>query len=215
MTKQDRTSPYFFEHKIELKWEKGGSGLVFYTDDVFWKEHEGKDFDGLDMADDWDIDMRTYGTLGSASRDGNDMQNMRRENDLRSGRLSNETDPEHRRIGVFEKHTKGIGRRLLERAGWRDGQGLGSSVEGMSEALTTDNSKLSVKDKTGLGYTGERIERNPNKRTTYNQPTYGRRVTTSYDNPQETDPAESSHHRWEPTSNKNRSRQRKNVFAKP
>jgi len=37
VTKQDRTSPYFFEHEIELKWEKGGSGLVFYTDDVFWK----------------------------------------------------------------------------------------------------------------------------------------------------------------------------------
>lgn len=31
VTKQDRTSPYFFEHEIELKWEKGGSGLVFYT----------------------------------------------------------------------------------------------------------------------------------------------------------------------------------------
>ena len=31
VTKQDRTSPYFFEQEIELKWEKGGSGLVFYT----------------------------------------------------------------------------------------------------------------------------------------------------------------------------------------
>lgn len=31
VTKQDRTSPYFFEHEIELQWEKGGSGLVFYT----------------------------------------------------------------------------------------------------------------------------------------------------------------------------------------
>ena len=42
VTKQDRTSPYFFENEIELKWEKGGSGLVFYTDDNFWKEHENK-----------------------------------------------------------------------------------------------------------------------------------------------------------------------------
>lgn len=31
VTKQDRTSPYLFEDEIELKWEKGGSGLVFYT----------------------------------------------------------------------------------------------------------------------------------------------------------------------------------------
>jgi hypothetical protein len=36
VTKQDRTSPYFFEHEIELKWEKGGSGLVFYTVRIFF-----------------------------------------------------------------------------------------------------------------------------------------------------------------------------------
>lgn len=42
VTKQDRTSPVFFEEEIELKWEKGGSGLVFYTDNNFWKDHENK-----------------------------------------------------------------------------------------------------------------------------------------------------------------------------
>ncbi|CAF3777327.1 unnamed protein product [Adineta steineri] len=212
VTKQDRTSPYFFEHKIELKWEKGGSGLVFYTDDVFWKEHEGQDFDNLDMADDIDIDMRMYHeSAGSADRVGNELQAIRREEDLRQGRLSNETDPEHKRIGVFEKHTKGIGRRLLERQGWRDGQGLGSSVEGMAEALSADGGKLSVKDKTGLGYTGEKIERNPYKRTA----TSNRHITTIYDNPEETDPAEPHNRRSETTRNKNRSRHIKNVFAKP
>jgi len=124
VTKQDRTSPYFFEHKIELKWEKGGSGLVFYTDDVFWKEHEGQDFDGLDMADDIDIDMRMYNesagrkqveiskeisvdaVLGSADRDGNELQSLRREEDLRQGRIPNVTNPEHRCVGAFEKHTR-------------------------------------------------------------------------------------------------------------
>ncbi|CAF1400009.1 unnamed protein product [Adineta steineri] len=193
VTKQDRTSPYFFEHKIELKWEKGGSGLVFYTDDVFWKEHEGQDFDNLDMADDIDIDMRMYHeSAGSADRVGNELQAIRREEDLRQGRLSNETDPEHKRVGVFEKHTKGIGRRLLERQGWRDGQGLGSSVEGMAEALSADGGKLSIKDKTGLGYTGEKIERNPYKRTaTSNRQQHDNiHITTVYDNPEETDPAE-------------------------
>ena len=29
-----------FESEIELKWEKGGSGLVFYTDAQFWREKE-------------------------------------------------------------------------------------------------------------------------------------------------------------------------------
>lgn len=26
---------------MEVVWEKGGSGLVFYTDASFWKEQEG------------------------------------------------------------------------------------------------------------------------------------------------------------------------------
>ncbi|CAF2571972.1 unnamed protein product [Rotaria sp. Silwood2] len=218
VTKQDRTSPYFFDHKIELKWEKGGSGLVFYTDDVFWKEHEGQDFDNLDMADDIDIDMRMYHeSAGSADRDGNELQSIRREEDLRQGRISNETDSEHKRIGAFEKHTKGIGRRLLERDGWRDGQGLGSSVTGISEALTADGGKLSIKDKTGLGYTGEKIERNPYKRiaTGNHQRQGGIHITTIYDDPEETDPAEPHNRRWATTRNKNRPRRIKNVFAKP
>lgn len=31
---------------------------------------------------------------------------MRREEDLRQGRIANVTDPEHKRIGAFEKYTK-------------------------------------------------------------------------------------------------------------
>ncbi len=46
--------------------------------------------------------------IGSADRDGNELQSMRREEDLRQGRISNETDPEHKRVGAFEKHTKVI-----------------------------------------------------------------------------------------------------------
>lgn len=41
MTRQERTSERLFEEEIELKWEKGGSGLVFYTDAQFWQEEEG------------------------------------------------------------------------------------------------------------------------------------------------------------------------------
>ena len=31
VTSQERTKERLFEEEIELKWEKGGSGLVFYT----------------------------------------------------------------------------------------------------------------------------------------------------------------------------------------
>lgn len=41
VTRQERTTERLFEEEIELKWEKGGSGLVFYTDAQFWQEEEG------------------------------------------------------------------------------------------------------------------------------------------------------------------------------
>ena len=43
---------------------------------------------------------------GSADRDGNELQSIRREEVLRQGRISNETDLEHKQIGAFEKYTK-------------------------------------------------------------------------------------------------------------
>jgi hypothetical protein len=89
----------------------------------------------------------------------------------------------------------------------------------MAEALSADGGKLSIKDKTGLGYTGEKIERNPNKRIAtgnYPQQQQGAtRITTVYDNPDETDPSEPHNRRWETTTNKNRPRRIKNVFVKP
>ena len=47
-----------FEEGMEVVWEKGGSGLVFYTDAQHWDEAEG-DFDAK-TSDDWDIDMGGY-----------------------------------------------------------------------------------------------------------------------------------------------------------
>lgn len=38
---QERNNERLFEEEIELKWEKGGSGLVFYTDAQYWKQQEG------------------------------------------------------------------------------------------------------------------------------------------------------------------------------
>ena len=63
VTSQDRTKERLFEEEIELKWEKGGSGLVFYTDAAFWKQREEADFDE-ETADDWDVDMEIYENPG-------------------------------------------------------------------------------------------------------------------------------------------------------
>ena len=66
VTSQERTKERLFEEDIELKWEKGGSGLVFYTDAAFWKQQEEADFDE-ETVDDWDVDMEIYENPGKYS----------------------------------------------------------------------------------------------------------------------------------------------------
>lgn len=44
---------------LQVTWEKGGSGLVWYTDSFFWNELEGTDTDWK-WVDDWDVDYSIY-----------------------------------------------------------------------------------------------------------------------------------------------------------
>jgi hypothetical protein len=52
------------------------------------------------------------------------------------------------KIGQFEKHTRGIGRRLLEDSGWKDGHGLGSRCQGRADAVDSRGQQ----GKSGLGF---------------------------------------------------------------
>ena len=62
-------------------------------------------------------------------------------------------------IGSFEKYTKGFGRRQLEKQGWKDGQAVGNpSRDGLKDALDASDGKP-PHDKKGLGYAGERVDR--------------------------------------------------------
>ena len=40
MISQGRTRERVFEEELEVVWEKGGSGLVFYTDAAHWRSLE-------------------------------------------------------------------------------------------------------------------------------------------------------------------------------
>ncbi|KAK2815312.1 hypothetical protein Q7C36_023578 [Tachysurus vachellii] len=172
VTSQERSKERLFEEEIELKWEKGGSGLVFYTDAQYWQEEEG-DFDEQ-TTDDWDVDMSVYYDKDGGDMDSRDYVRMRYEKRLRDG-------AERQKIGTFEKFTKGVGRRVMEKQGWKDGEGLGNSRLGIPEALENEGQHPSCKR--GFGYHGEKLRSF--------QPLKKRRpefhILTVYDEPKDSD----------------------------
>ncbi|XP_007425926.2 G patch domain-containing protein 3 [Python bivittatus] len=179
VTSQERTKERLYEEEIELKWEKGGSGLVFYTDAQYWQE-DGADFDEQ-TADDWDVDMSIYYEKGGGDKDARDLVQIRFEQRLWDGLEDGSVLGQ--RIGNFEKYTKGIGRKVMERQGWTEGLGLGSNSSGMAEAL--DNEGRNPKCKRGLGYHGEKLQ-------TFTKPKKPRRdacglISTIYDDPHPVD----------------------------
>uniref|UniRef100_F7BH84 G-patch domain containing 3 n=1 Tax=Monodelphis domestica TaxID=13616 RepID=F7BH84_MONDO len=192
VTGQERTSERLFEEEIELKWEKGGSGLVFYTDAQYWQEEEG-DFDEQ-TADDWDVDMSIYYDRDCGDKDARDSVQMRLERRLRDGLEDGSVVSHH--VGTFERHTKGIGRKVMERQGWAEGQGLGSSCSGVAEAL--DNDGQNPRCKRGLGYHGEKLQ-------SFGQPKRPRGtslglISTIYDEPLVQDQGDLLLRRQPPTS---------------
>nr|XP_046256170.1 G patch domain-containing protein 3 [Scatophagus argus] len=176
VTSQERSKERLYEEEIELKWEKGGSGLVFYTDAQYWQEEEG-DFDEQ-TADDWDVDMSVYYDKDGGDMDARDYVRMRYEKRLRDG--LEDRSGRNQSIGSFERFTKGFGRRVMEKQGWKDGEGLGHSQTGIPEALENDGQHPHCKR--GFGYHGEKLVLHPVKkaRTDFH-------ISTVYDKPKSID----------------------------
>ncbi|XP_008584460.1 PREDICTED: G patch domain-containing protein 3 [Galeopterus variegatus] len=194
VTGQERTKERLFEEEIELKWEKGGPGLVFYTDAQFWQEEEG-DFDEQ-TADDWDVDMSVYYDRDGGDKDARDSVQMRLERRLRDGQEDGSVT--ECQVGTFERHTKGIGRKVMERQGWAEGQGLGSRCSGVSEAL--DGEGQHPRCKHGLGYHGEKLQLFGQMKRP--RGTSLGLISTIYDEPLPQDQRESLLRRQPPTSMK-------------
>ncbi|ELT87104.1 hypothetical protein CAPTEDRAFT_150255 [Capitella teleta] len=189
----ERNKERCFEEEMEVVWEKGGSGIVWYTDAQYWKEKEG-DFDEQ-TTDDLDVDMSVYYEPNGGDKDARDSVMMLRDKRRRRG-ISEELNDPTGRIGKFEKHTRGFGRQLMERHGWKDGEGLGPSVAGMKDALGSDGQK--PRDKTGFGYRGEKLQRigvRPPKRKVDGDEVI---ISTIYDKQEDTDPPEELMRRREP-----------------
>ena len=83
---------------MEVTWDKGSSGLVFYTDAQYWREVENHE--EAEDADDWDVDTSEYEVAGSGDKDAQDAASMRRSDSLRSAEIHE---------SAF-KRSKGLGR---------------------------------------------------------------------------------------------------------
>ena len=127
-------------------------------------------------VDDWDVDMEVHYDPEAGDKDARDGLEARRSHFYREGKVDPESAFKKKgngatakgrkrrysggsvasgKIGAFEKHTKGFGRKLMEKQGWKDGEGLGSTYKGMAEALDNEGQT----DRGGLGYHGEVIPR--------------------------------------------------------
>uniref|UniRef100_UPI00358F4D48 G patch domain-containing protein 3 n=1 Tax=Myxine glutinosa TaxID=7769 RepID=UPI00358F4D48 len=184
VTRQERTEERLYEEEVELPWEKGGSGLVYYTDAQYWAQEQG-DFDEQ-TADDLDVDMSIYYEEGGGDYDARDYLALRRERRCRAGKSDSVQNTQR---GEFERHTKGFGRRIMEQQGWRDGFGLGSAQHGCIDALDNDGQSPSCRH--GFGYHGEKLPRFFLPRRTRRDPPGGIVLTTVYDNPLDIDSGDS------------------------
>ncbi|VDK47840.1 unnamed protein product, partial [Cylicostephanus goldi] len=175
VTEQDRTKPRKYEEEMEIVWEKGGPGLVWYTDKNYWDEREkGTDCDWA-WADDWDVDYSVYyeGKL-AASKDARDAVEMREDEAKRSGKLNDSVftkknnralrnERKRRNSGSdvidIEQYSKGVGSKILGRMGWKPGAGLGRTQQGRVHpvAIQLEEDGQIGSEKKGFGYHGEKM----------------------------------------------------------
>ncbi|KAF0989095.1 hypothetical protein HZS_3582 [Henneguya salminicola] len=155
---QQRTGERAYECEKEIVWEKGSSGLVHYTDVLYWNEKAGKNVFDEDTVDDWDIDMSIYTDPSVADRDARELLLMR---EIEAARKEKDICPtafsisknkpassNHIFYASFEKHTKGFGSEQLSKYGWEKGKPIGT--RGLIEPI--QDSSRNPHDKTGLGY---------------------------------------------------------------
>ncbi|MEQ2211210.1 hypothetical protein XENOCAPTIV_007673 [Xenoophorus captivus] len=100
-------------------------------------------------------------------------------------------------VGLITIRLHGFGRRVMEKQGWRDGEGLGSSQVGMPEAL--ENEGQHPRCKRGFGYHGEKLVLHPVKRARTDF-----FISTVYDKPKDIDKGDTLLRRQPNTSMKYR-----------
>lgn len=132
-----------FESDKEVVWEKGSSGLVWYTDAQYWDSLEGND---EKETDDWDV-------IPDEMEDEPEPTRERIENqDLEHSKVKKQR---RKRQQARNELVDGFGGKLLKRFGWKTGQGLGAKNKGIVEAIPNDGQN--PRDKRGFGYRGQKL----------------------------------------------------------
>lgn len=86
--------------------------------------------------------------MGNSDKDARDLRDMEVEKRLTLG--GDLPDMSRGGVGGFERHTKGIGSKLLKKSGWTEGSGVGVGSQGISEPLEAEGQH--PHSKKGLGY---------------------------------------------------------------
>ena len=135
-----------FESDIELTWEKGGSGLVFYTDEAYWRatQSDGDIFDEEGFVQ-WGQDNSAFYDPHGGDKDAKDFIDMQRH------RLRRRGIPEEKlTIDLIQS----FGGKILKKQGWNEGETIGDN--GLLDPLIP--SYRHPKNVRGLGYHGVKLK---------------------------------------------------------
>jgi len=184
-----------FEPEIELTWEKGGSGLVFYTDENYWKNRESAYTDIFDEESfvQWDFDNSAFYDPHGGDKDAKDFINMQKD------RLRREGVPEAK---LAENLISSFGGKILKSQGWRVGEKLGEN--GLTEPVNPEYRH--PRNARGLGYHGVKLKDKKIIFPARKRPNPGPvKISTIFDEIEESDEfAEFAHRRAPPTALKRR-----------
>nr|VZI14748.1 unnamed protein product [Spirometra erinaceieuropaei] len=169
-----------YENKIELKWEKGGPGVVFYTDEFAWRQADSlrkEEFFDEPASFDWDIDMQHYEDGGGGDSSLFSCRPQPGGVDLDSYQLmemqgveadASSAESNRHPHSSRPSHGKEFSQRLMWKYGWRPGSRLGSASNSMKGAQArgllhplTAEGALPPNTRTGLGF------RNPRRLTRF------------------------------------------------
>lgn len=169
---EEEEEEYLYENDIELKWEKGGSGLVFYTD-AFYRDQLKGDFDERN-TDQWDLEP-IYSETSMHDDETTDF-------DVEEEMWDSFEESYSQSVGFFEKHTKAIGSKIMKNAGWNPNLGLGPKNDGILSPIEPSFQKT----KKGIGFNSFLLPKKIQKKRNSSQPHLIRTIYDKKDLPKQT-----------------------------